>query len=57
MFGLYVQKTYMDLLTEQCAIDFNDMVPLTHFLFTTRPEVLAQYRNRFPYVFCDEYQG
>lgn len=38
------------------ALDFDDMLLFTLELMRTVPEVAMEYRNRFRYVFVDEYQ-
>ena len=38
------------------AMDFDDLLLQTNFLFRDHPEVLAKYQERFQYVLVDEYQ-
>ena len=38
------------------AMDFDDLLLQTNFLFRDHPEVLAKYQDRFQYVLVDEYQ-
>ena len=38
------------------AMDFDDLLLQTNFLFRDHPEVLARYQERFQYVLVDEYQ-
>ncbi|MDR0931920.1 MAG: UvrD-helicase domain-containing protein, partial [Victivallales bacterium] len=47
---------YQELLELQNSVDFDDMLLLVHRLFTTRPEVLAKYQERYKYLLIDEYQ-
>src|SRR5262245_26639724 len=51
-----VYATYQRLLTDASALDFGDLLLQTRELFARFPEVLRYYRNRFQYVFVDEYQ-
>ncbi len=48
--------TYQRLLTDQNALDFNDLLLLTLRLFEEFPEVLRYYRQRWQYLLVDEYQ-
>lgn len=47
---------YQKHLKESNAMDFDDLLMNTHALFGARPEILAQYQNRFRYIHVDEYQ-
>ena len=38
------------------AMDFDDLLLQTNFLFRDHPEILAKYQERFQYVLVDEYQ-
>ena len=38
------------------AMDFDDLLLQTNFLFRDHPEILARYQERFQYVLVDEYQ-
>ena len=38
------------------AMDFDDLLLQTNYLFRDHPEVLAKYQERFQYVLVDEYQ-
>jgi DNA helicase-2/ATP-dependent DNA helicase PcrA len=38
------------------AMDFDDLIMRTVFLFEKHPETLEEYRNRFRYLMVDEYQ-
>lgn len=37
-------------------MDFDDLLLYTNVLFSRFPEVLARYREQFPYILVDEYQ-
>ncbi len=52
----YVYEHYQTLLETQNMLDFDDMLLLTHELFSRFPEVLEKYRERFHYILVDEYQ-
>ena len=41
---------------EANAMDFDDLLVYTAFLFKQRPDVLARYQERFQYILVDEYQ-
>jgi DNA helicase-2/ATP-dependent DNA helicase PcrA len=51
---LYV--LYQERLKSLNAVDFGDLLLHCLTLFTTRPEVLADYQRRFRYILVDEYQ-
>jgi len=55
---LYMQvyQTYNELMMQDHAIDFNDMVPLCRELFRVRKPILEKYQRRFRYFFVDEFQ-
>ncbi len=53
---LKVFKQYQRSMKEYNALDFDDLLGLTLELFTSCPEVLEKYRNRFKYILVDEYQ-
>jgi DNA helicase-2/ATP-dependent DNA helicase PcrA len=38
------------------ALDFDDLIMQTTILFTTKPEILHKYQDRFHFVMVDEYQ-
>lgn len=38
------------------AMDFDDILLYTYYLFSLHPEVLAKYEERFKYLLVDEYQ-
>ena len=47
---------YQKRLTQNNALDFDDLLVLTVKLFQQEPEVLAYYQERFRYIMIDEYQ-
>src|SRR5579859_3500894 len=51
-----VYKRYEELLRQNNAADFDDLILLTYQLWRRNPEVLAQYQRRYRYVHVDEFQ-
>ncbi len=49
-------RDYQDRLRTLNAADFGDLLLHGLTLFTTKPDVLAEYQNRFRYILVDEYQ-
>jgi len=49
-------REYQERLREANAVDFGDLLLLTHHLFARHPEILESYRERWKYVMIDEYQ-
>lgn len=49
-------KNYCQRCRKNNSMDFDDLLLLTNILFRDHPEVLARYRERFPYILVDEYQ-
>lgn len=47
---------YQKRLTQNNALDFDDLLFKTVELFQTNKEVLGYYQNRFKYIMVDEYQ-
>lgn len=47
---------YQRRMKEANAIDFAMILAYTRRIFAERPDVLAEYRLRWPYVFVDEFQ-
>src|SRR3989344_1981460 len=47
---------YQQLLLEQNALDFGDLINYTLKLFCTRPDILNFYRQQFKYILVDEFQ-
>jgi len=60
--GFYEQEqirlytTYQQMLREQQAMDFDDLLMQTVLLLKNNPTVLDTYRKRFDYILIDEYQ-
>jgi DNA helicase-2/ATP-dependent DNA helicase PcrA len=54
MAGVY--QSYEELKGQAGCIDFGDQVCLPLKLFWERPEVLAEYQRKFPFVLVDEFQ-
>lgn len=51
-----VFKNYQKGLKENKALDFDDLLLKTIELFTTAPEILEKYQNKYPYLLVDEFQ-
>jgi len=51
-----VYAVYQRRLAECGALDFDDLIMQTTLLFTTKPEILQKYQERFHFVMVDEYQ-
>ena len=51
-----IYETYCKRCREANAMDFDDLLVYTAFLFKQRPDVLARYQDRFQYILVDEYQ-
>lgn len=51
-----IYARYMARCRMADAMDFDDLLYYTHFLFQQFPEVLALYQERFQYILVDEYQ-
>lgn len=51
-----VYREYCNRCRLSGAMDFDDLLVLTHRLFDEHPEVLRHYREFFRYVLVDEYQ-
>jgi DNA helicase-2/ATP-dependent DNA helicase PcrA len=49
-------KRYQERLRNLNAADFGDLTLHTLTIFTTHPDVLADYQRRFKYILVDEYQ-
>ncbi|HLC89662.1 MAG TPA: UvrD-helicase domain-containing protein, partial [Patescibacteria group bacterium] len=47
---------YQQLLLENNALDFGDLINYCLELFKKRPAVLAKYRQKFKYILVDEFQ-
>ena len=48
--------TYQQLLLENNALDFGDLINYTLKLFRQRPHILEKYRQQFKYILVDEFQ-
>ena len=51
-----VWKHYEDILKEEHALDFDDLLSKTLSMLKSHPEILETYRTRYEYVHVDEYQ-
>ena len=51
-----IYETYCRRCREANAMDFDDLLVYTAFLFKQRPDVLVRYQDRFQYILVDEYQ-
>ncbi|MBQ8260716.1 MAG: UvrD-helicase domain-containing protein [Lachnospiraceae bacterium] len=49
-------KEYQETLRKNNALDFDDLIRMTVYLFKACPQVLESYQNRFRYIMVDEYQ-
>jgi len=54
--GIALYRLYQERLLTLNAADFGDLLLHNLTLFSTRPEILAQYQDRFRYLLVDEYQ-
>ena len=52
--GVYLR--YQRALERHNAVDFDDLILLTHRLLTEHPDVLEQYQERWRHLLVDEYQ-
>ncbi|MCA1587627.1 MAG: UvrD-helicase domain-containing protein [Chloroflexi bacterium] len=51
-----VYEAYQRQLAEDDAVDFDDLLMRTVFLFEQHPDVLAKYQSRWQHILVDEYQ-
>ena len=51
-----VYAKYQALLTQNNALDFDDLILRTTHAFRSHPQVLAELQERFQYILIDEYQ-
>lgn len=51
-----VYRVYQQLLKENNALDFDDLIYKTVLLFRSCPDTLDKYQERFRYIMVDEYQ-
>ena len=49
-------RRYQELLQANHALDFDDLIKVTIELFTTRPDILQKYQERYLHLLVDEYQ-
>ena len=48
--------TYQQLLLDNGALDFGDLINYSIHLFKKRPQILKKYRKQFKYILVDEFQ-
>ena len=51
-----VYRIYQQILKENEALDFDDLMMRTVMLFAENPQILKKYQDRFVYILIDEYQ-
>ncbi len=51
-----IYPMYQKMLSENHALDFDDLLSKTVFLFENNLQILTKYQNRFRYILIDEYQ-
>jgi DNA helicase-2/ATP-dependent DNA helicase PcrA len=51
-----VYHTYQQILLENSALDFGDLINYCLKLFKKRPLILKKYREKFKYILVDEFQ-
>jgi DNA helicase II / ATP-dependent DNA helicase PcrA len=51
-----VYRRYQELLEENGALDFDDLLMTTVELFRTNPDVLERYQERYEHLLVDEFQ-
>lgn len=51
-----IYPLYQNILKENMALDFDDLILKTIALLKENPVVLAKYQNKFQYILVDEYQ-
>lgn len=49
-------RRYQRALEKANALDFDDLIMLTHQLFTEHPDVLDRYQEQWQHILVDEYQ-
>jgi len=52
----HAYQVYEELLAQQSALDFGDLIVKTIRLFKERPAILEKYREMFDYILVDEFQ-
>ncbi len=53
---IHCYKEYQEQLRNNNALDFDDLIRMTVYLFKDCPDVLDSYHERFKYIMVDEYQ-
>ena len=51
-----IYKEYQAFLTRQRLLDFDDMLVMTHQLFTERKDILSAWQKKYRYILIDEFQ-
>ncbi len=51
-----VLDDYAAKMSENNALDFDDLLYYVHKLFSSVPQILEKYRDRYPYILIDEFQ-
>ncbi|HON52042.1 MAG TPA: UvrD-helicase domain-containing protein [Bacteroidales bacterium] len=51
-----IYETYVKRCKLANAMDFDDLLLQTNYLFHLHPEILQKYQNRFEYILVDEFQ-
>lgn len=51
-----IYVVYQKLLKENNALDFDDLILKTIYLFDKNPKILERYQKQFDYILVDEYQ-
>jgi len=51
-----VYPVYQEILKANYALDFDDLLLKTVYLFEQNPHILEKYQNQFCYILIDEYQ-
>lgn len=51
-----IYERYQQVMRENNAFDFDDLIMQVVLLLREHPDVLARYQKRFPYIMVDEYQ-
>ncbi len=52
----HAYSVYQQLLLENNAMDFGDLINYTLKLFRTRKKILSHYQNKFKFILVDEFQ-
>ena len=55
VFTIVLEK-YENFLKENNALDFDDLIIKTIYLFQKNPNILQKYQNKFQYILVDEFQ-